>query len=241
MQTFRGFFDGKDRLVKKSTSFSTKTRFSRRKEYFTSEIVFYIGNLSFCIEILQKFGGFFDGKDRLLKKSTSFSSKTRFSRRKEYFTSEIVFYSGNLSFCIEILQTFRGFFDGKDRLVKKSTSFSTKTRFSRRKEYFTSEIVFYIGNLSFCIEILQKFGGFFDGKDRLLKKSTSFSSKTRFSRRKEYFISEIVFYSGILSFAEKNLQKFRVLFRGKDRFVIKIPVLTPKTRFSRRKESTLRI
>ena len=110
-----------------------KTRFSRRKEYFTSEIVFYRGNLSFCIENLQKFQGFFGGKDRLVKKSTSFNTKTRFSRRNEYFISEIVFYSGNLSFCIEILQKFRVFFDGKDRLVKKSTSFSTKTRFSRRK------------------------------------------------------------------------------------------------------------
>ena len=167
---------------------------------------------------MQKFRGFFGGKDRFVIKIPVLTPRTRFSLRKEYFTSEIVFYSGNLSFCIEILQKFRAFFDGKDRLVKKSTSFSTKTRFSRRKEYFTFEIVFYIGNLSFCIEILQKFRGFFDGKDRLLKKSTSFSSKTRFSRRKEYFISEIVFYSGILSFCREKLAEIPGFIRWKRPF-----------------------
>ena len=36
-------------------------------------------------------------------------------------------------------------------------------------------------------------------------------------------------------FVEKNLYKFRFLFGGKDRFVIKRPVLTPKTRFCRLK------
>ena len=122
----RFFFDGKDRLVKKSTSLTTKTRFSRRKEYFTSEIVFYSGNLSFFIEILQKFRDFFDGKDRLVKKSTSFSTKTRFSRRKEYFTSEIVFYSGNLSFCREKLVEISCFFRWKRPFRKKNTSFNTE-------------------------------------------------------------------------------------------------------------------
>ena len=178
MQKFQGFFGGKDRLVKKSTSFNNKTRFSRRKEYFTSEIVFYSGNLSFCIENLQKFRVFFDGKDRLVKKSTSFNTKTRFSRRTEYFTSEIVETS---VFAEKNLQKFRGFFGGKDRFVIKIPVLTPKTRFSLRKECFTSEIVFYSGNLSFCIEILQKFQGFFCGKDRLVEKSTSFNTKTRFS------------------------------------------------------------
>ena len=157
----RVFFGGKDRLVKKSTSFNTKTRFSRRNEYFISEIVFYSGNLSFCIEILQKFRVFFDGKDRLVKKSTSFTTKTRFSRRKEYFTSEIVFYSGILSFCREKLAEIPCFIRWKRPFRNKNTSFNTKTRFSRRKEYFTSEIVFYSGNLSFCREKLAEIPGFF--------------------------------------------------------------------------------
>ena len=118
-------------------------------------------NSVFAEKNLQKFRGFFGGKARFVIKIPVLTPKTRFSIRKEYFTSEIVFYSLNLSFCIEILQKFRVFFDGKDRLVKKNTSFSTKTRFSRRKEYFTSEIVFYSGNLSFCIEKLVEISCFF--------------------------------------------------------------------------------
>ena len=167
---------------------------------------------------MQKFRGFFGGKDRFVIKIPVLTPKTRFSRRKEYFTSEIVFYSGNLSFCIENLQKFRGFFDGKDRLVKKSTSFNTKTRFSRRKEYFTSEIVFYIGNLSFCIENLQEIPVFFRGKDRFVIKIPVLTPKTRFSRRKEYFTSEIVFYSGILSFFREKLAEIPDFIRWKRPF-----------------------
>ena len=161
--------------MKKSTSFSTKTRFSRRKVYFTSEIVFYIGNLSFCIENLQKFRVFFDGKDRLVKKSTSFNTKSRFSRRTEYFTSEIVFYIGNLSFCREKLAEIPGFIRWKTPFRNKNTSFNTKTRFSRRKEYFTSEIVFYSGNLSFCREKLAEIPGYFWWKRPFRNKNTSFN------------------------------------------------------------------
>ena len=126
MQKFRVFFGGKDRFVIKIPVLTPKTRFSLRKEYFTSEIVFYSGNLSFCIEILQKFRGFFDGKNRLVKKSTSFSTKTRFSRIKEYFTSEIVFYSGNLSFCREKLVEISCFFRWKRPFRNKNTSFNTE-------------------------------------------------------------------------------------------------------------------
>ena len=60
--------------------------------------------------------------------------------------------------------------------------------------------------------------------------------KTRFCRLKEYFISEKLFYGGNLSFCREKLVKIPVFIRGKDRFVIKIPVLTPKTRFCRLKE-----
>ena len=109
MQKFRGFFGGKDRFVIKIPVLTPKTRFSLRKEYFTSEIVFYSGNLSFFREKLAEIPGFFEGKDRCVIKIPVLTPKTRFSRRKEYFTSEIVFYSLNLSFCIEILQKFRVF------------------------------------------------------------------------------------------------------------------------------------
>ena len=87
--------------------------------------------------------------------------KTRFSRRKEYFLSEIVFYSGNLNFCREKLVEIPVLFGGKDRFViKKIPVLTPKTRFSRRKEYFLSEIVFYSGNLSFCREKLVEIPGF---------------------------------------------------------------------------------
>ena len=78
---------------------------------------------------------------------------------------------------------------------------------------------------------MQKFRGFFGGKNRFVIKIPVLTPKTRFSRRKEYFTSEIVFKVESSLFAEENLQKFQVLFGGKDRFVIKIPVLTPKRGF----------
>ena len=60
---------------------------------------------------------FFVGKDRFVIKIPVLTPKTRFSRRKEYVTSEIVFYSGNLSFCREKLAEIPGFF-----LVEKTVS-----------------------------------------------------------------------------------------------------------------------
>ena len=43
-------------------------------------------------------------KNRFVRKIQVLTPKTRFSRGKEYFTSEIVFYSGNLSFSEEELE-----------------------------------------------------------------------------------------------------------------------------------------
>ena len=60
--------------------------------------------------------------------------------------------------------------------------------------------------------------------------------KTRFCRLKEYIISGKLFYGGNLSFCREKLVKIPVFIRWKDRFVIKIPVLTPKTSFCRLKE-----
>ena len=106
-----GFFGGKDRFVIKIPVLTLKTRFSRRKEYFTSEIVFYSGNFSFCREKIVEIPCFFSvEKNRFVIKIPVLTLKTRFSRRKEYFTSEIVFYSGNFSFCRETIVEIPGFF-----------------------------------------------------------------------------------------------------------------------------------
>ena len=114
------FFVGKDRLVIKIPVLTAKTTFSRRKEYFTFEIIFYSGNHSFCRE---KIPVFFRWKRPFRNKKTP---KTRFSRRKEYFTSEIVFYSGNLSFCREKLVEISCFFRWKRPFRNKNTSFNTE-------------------------------------------------------------------------------------------------------------------
>ena len=133
------FFVGKDRFVIKIPVLTPKTRFSRRKEYFTSEIVFYSGNLSFCREKLAEIPGFFFvGKDRFVIKITVLTPKTRFSRRKEYFTSEIVFYSGNLSFCRQKLAEIPGFFWWKRLFRNKNNSFNTEN------EVFSKKRVLYI-------------------------------------------------------------------------------------------------
>ena len=52
---------------------------------------------------MYRFGFLFGGKDRFIIKIPVLTLKTRFSRRKEYFITEIVFYSGNQSFCREKL------------------------------------------------------------------------------------------------------------------------------------------
>ena len=119
---FRVFFGGKDRFVIKIPVLTAETRFSRRKEYFTSEIVIYSGSLSFCREKFVEISCFFRWKRPFRNKITSFNAKTRFSRSKEYFTSEIVFYSGNLSFCREKIP---GFFRWKRPFRNKNTSFNS--------------------------------------------------------------------------------------------------------------------
>ena len=57
----------------------------------------------------------------------------------------------------------------------KNASFNTKTRFSRRKEYFTSEIVFYSGILSFCREKNVEISCFFSWKRPFRNKNASFN------------------------------------------------------------------
>ena len=61
----------------------------------------------------------------------------------------MVFYSGNLSFP-RYKRLENPFFSiEKYRFVVKIKILTPKTRFSHGKGYFTSEIVFYSGNLSF--------------------------------------------------------------------------------------------
>ena len=128
---------------------------------------------------MQKFRGFFGGKDRFVIKIPVLTPKTRFSRRKEYFTSEIVFYSGILSFFREKLAAIPDFIRWKRPFRNKNTSFNTKTRFSRIKDYFTSEIVFYIGNLTFCREKLAEIPGFFRWKKPFSKKKYQFQHQNQ--------------------------------------------------------------
>ena len=98
---------------------------------------------------------FSNGKHRFIRKIQGLTPKTRFSRGTEYFTSEIVFYSGNIIFSIENIVTVPGLFPMENiALLKKIQVLTPKTRFSRGKVYFTSEIVFYSGNLSFSRENL---------------------------------------------------------------------------------------
>ena len=82
--------------------------------------------------------------------------------------SEIVFYSGNLSFSREKFVEIPFYSVGKDRFVRKIQVLTPKTRFSRGKEYFTSETVFYSGNLSFPREKLVEIPGFFPVEKRVL-------------------------------------------------------------------------
>ena len=125
MHKFRVLFGGKDRFVIKIPVLTPKTRFSRRKVYFTSEIVFYSGSLSFCREKFVEISCFFRWKRQFRNKNTSFNTETRFSRRKEYFTSEILFYSGNPSFCREKHVEISCFFRWKRPFRNKNTSFNT--------------------------------------------------------------------------------------------------------------------
>ena len=75
MQKFRGFFGGKDRFVIKIPVLTPKTRFSLRKEYFTSEIVFYSGILSFFREKLAEIPDFIRWKRPFRNKNTSFNTE----------------------------------------------------------------------------------------------------------------------------------------------------------------------
>ena len=167
-----------------------KTKFSRPKDCYLSEIVFYSGNLSFCMEKLVEIPVFIRWKRSFRnKKIPVLTPKTRFYRRKVYFLSEIVFYSGNLSFCRENLVGIPVFIRWKKPLPhKKIPVLTAKTRFSRRKEYFISEIVFYSGNLSFCSEKLVEIPVFIRWKRPFHNKNTSFNTEN------EVFSSKRVLY-----------------------------------------------
>ena len=128
----------------------------------------------FLEKICSNPGVFSSGKDRFVRKIQVLTAKTRFSHRKVYFTSETVFYSGNLSFSAEKRSLSPVFSNGKDRFIRKIQGLTPKTRFSRGTEYFTCEIVFYTGNLSFSREKIVAIPFCFPvEKTVLLKKYTS--------------------------------------------------------------------
>ena len=77
------------------------------KWYFTVETSFYLEKNLLEIRI------FSIGKDRFVRKMQVLTPKMRFSSAKEYFTYEIVFYSGNISFSREKLVEIRVFFQWK--------------------------------------------------------------------------------------------------------------------------------
>ena len=64
--------------------------------------------------------------------------KTRFPRQKEYFISEIVFYSGNLSFCREKLVEIPVFIGWKIPFRNKNISVNTENK------VFSLKTVLYI-------------------------------------------------------------------------------------------------
>ena len=94
-----------------------------------------------------------------------------------------------------------------------------KTRFRRLKEYFIAEKLFYGGNLDFCREKLVQIPVFIRWKRPFRnKKIQVLTPKTRFCRIKEYFISEMVFYDGNLSFCREKLVEIPVFLRWKRPF-----------------------
>ena len=130
--------------------------------------------------------------------------KTSFSHGKMDFTSETVFYSGKFSFSREKLVN-PVFYIRKNRFVRKIQVLTPKRRFSRGKEYLTSEIVFYSGKFSFSRGKLVEIPFYSIRKISFLTKFHVLKTKRRFSRGKDYFKDEIVFYGGKFSFLEENL------------------------------------
>ena len=88
----------------------------------------------------------------------------------------MVFYGGNLSFSREKLVEIPFFSIRKNRFVRKMQVLTPKTRFSRNKGYFTSEIVFYSSNLSFSREKLVEIP-FFPLEKTVLLENTSFNTE----------------------------------------------------------------
>ena len=80
----------------------------------------------FLEKICSNPGFFSSGKDRFVRKIQVLTAKTRFSHRKVYFTSETVFYSGNLSFSAEKLSLSPVFSNGKHRYIRKIQGLTRK-------------------------------------------------------------------------------------------------------------------
>ena len=199
-------------FIRKNRNFNTKTRFSFRKQQFTSKIVLYSGKLSFI-----RRNRFTVGKMVFIRKSRNFNTKTRFSCRKQQFTSKIVLYSGKLSFYQKkrkfyvenevfqrkffrnaVLQWRRWFLSGQTEILTRKRGFLVENSSLHLKQYFIVENSVFI------------------------RRNENFSSKTMFSR--ENFLG-MPFYSKKFS-----LENF--VFDVKFSFLL-IKTFTSKTKFSR--------
>ena len=225
-------------FIRKNRNFNTKTRFSCRKQQFTSKIVLYSGKLSFYHEETKPFyvendvfqRKIFRNAVLQLEKMVFIRNFNKKKCRKQQFTSIIDTLQWKTQFLSEetkILRRKRCFLEKifqecrftveKMVFIRKNRNFNTKTRFSCRKQQFTSKIVLYSGKLSFYKKkrkvyvendvFQRKFFmecSFTVEKMVFISKSRNFNMKTRFSCRKQQFTSIIVLYSGKLSFYQKK-------------------------------------
>ena len=144
-----------------------------------------------------------------IRKNRNFNTKTRFSSRKQQFTSIIVLYSGKLSFLSEETKTLRRrrcfleknfqecrFTVEKMVFIRKNRNFNTKTRFFCRKQHLTSKMVLYSGKFSFYQEIRKFYveNDVFQTKNirnaDLQWKIWFLSGKTEILKRKRCFLVE---------------------------------------------------
>ena len=96
-----------------------------------------------------------------------------------------------------------------------------KTRFCRLKEYFIAEKLFTVETSIFVEKKLYKFRFLFGGKDHFVIKNTSVNTENEVLSSKRVLYSWKTIYGGTSIILEKKLYKFRFLFGGKDRSVIK--------------------
>ena len=186
-------------------------------QYFTVSISVFLE------KIFQKIRSF-QCKTPFCQKNTSFYTEKEVLKQKRAISSEIVFYSGNLSFPTENLLE-NPFFP------LEKTVLSEKYKFFPRKRGFQVEKSNFILNsiLQWKPQFSQRKSSikyvFFIGKDRFVRKIQVLTTKTWFSSRKEYFNLKQYFTVETSVFLEKIFQKTRF-------FQWKIPFCQKNTSFN---------